>query len=74
MSYLSHIKRTSLNKECRWIVKYNNSGLIREVKQVYNPSEYHAMNKHKGKDARPLHTKSALINILENDRHRRSKN
>ena len=65
MSYLKHLKRTENCIETRWIVKFYASGLIREVKQIYNPSEYYAANLHKGKNARPLHNKNALIKILE---------
>lgn len=39
---------------------------------IYKPSEYYAMNKHKGEHARPLHNKNALIKILENDKTRRN--
>tara|TARA_R110002110_G_scaffold82730_4_gene215150 strand:+ start:447 stop:665 length:219 start_codon:yes stop_codon:yes gene_type:complete len=72
MSYLLHLKKTSNESDTRWIVKYNKKGLVKEVKQVYKPSEYYAMNKHKGKNARPLHNKNALIKILEDDKAKRS--
>ena len=72
MSYLTHLKRTNDDKENRWIVKYDKDGLIREVKLIYKPSEYYAMNKHKGENARPLHNKNALIKILENEKSRRN--
>tara|TARA_R100000742_G_C4233572_1_gene54632 strand:+ start:462 stop:683 length:222 start_codon:yes stop_codon:yes gene_type:complete len=72
MSYLRHLKTSVFENDIRWIVKYNKKdGLVREVKQIYKPSEYYAMNKHKGKNARPLHNKNALIKILENDRANR---
>jgi len=72
MSYLRHLKVSDFENDIRWIVKYNKKdGLVREVKQIYKPSEYYAMNKHKGKNARPLHNKNALIKILENDRANR---
>ena len=65
MSYLEHIKKTDNCIDTRWVVKYNKkTGLIREVKQVYKPSEYYALNLHKGKNARPLHNKNALINFF----------
>lgn len=71
MSFLQHIKRVNLADSERWIVKYHKDGLIREVKQIYKPSEYYAANKHRGKNARPLHNKNALIKILELDRNKR---
>jgi hypothetical protein len=72
MSYLRHLKSSDFENDIRWIVKYNKkNGLVREVKQIYKPSEYYAMNKHKGKNARPLHNKNALIKILENDKANR---
>ena len=71
MSFLQHIKRIEVDASERWIVKYDKKGLIREVKQIYKPSEYYAANKHKGKNARPLHNKNALIKILEDDRIKR---
>ena len=72
MSYLRHLKSTNNESSTRWIVKYNKkTGLVREVKQIYKPSEYYALNKHKGKNARPLHNKNALIKILEDDRKNR---
>jgi hypothetical protein len=71
MSFLQHIKRIELNDNERWIVKYDKKGLIREVKQIYKPSEYYALNLHRGKNARPLHNKNALIKILEEDKIKR---
>ena len=67
MGFLKHLKSTNHDDNIRWIVKLNKKGLIREVKQIYNPSEYYAFNKHKGKNARPLHNKNVLIKILEED-------
>ena len=72
MSYLTHLKRTKMHHSERWIVKYDDEGLVREVKLIYKPSEYYAMNKHKGENARPLHNKNALIKILENEKSRRN--
>ena len=72
MSFLQHLKKVKFNDTERWIVKYLKNGLVREVKQIYKPSEYYAANKHKGKDARPLHNKNALIKILENDQEKRN--
>ena len=73
MSYLRHLKRSDNHLETRWIVKYNKKGLVREVKQIYKPSEYYALNLHRGKNARPLHNKNILIKILENDKEKRRK-
>ena len=74
MSYLEHLQKSSNHTETRWIVKYHKrTGLVREVKQIYNPSEYYAENKHKGKNARPLHNKNVLIKILENDKTKRKR-
>ena len=70
MSFLTHLKKTNHDDDTRWIVKYNLKDRIKEVKQIYKPSEYYAMNLHKGKNARPLHNKSALIKILENDKEK----
>jgi len=67
MGFLKHLKSSNQDSNIRWIVKFNKKGLIREVKQIYNPSEYYAFNKHKGKNARPLHNKNVLIKILEED-------
>tara|TARA_R110000824_G_scaffold14378_15_gene61274 strand:+ start:4340 stop:4573 length:234 start_codon:yes stop_codon:yes gene_type:complete len=68
MSYLEFLKRSKNHIDTRWVVKYNKKGLVKEVKQIYKPSEYYAMNLHKGKNAKPLHNKGALIKILENDK------
>ena len=74
MSYLTHLKKTESSEENRWIVKRTSKGLIREVKLIYKPSEYYAANKHKGKNARPLHNKNVLIKILEEDKELRKVN
>ena len=71
MGFLTHLKKTEHDEETRWIVKYDKKNLVREVKQIYKPSEYYASNLHKGKNARPLHNKNVLIKILENDRAKR---
>ena len=31
MSYLTHLKRNKLHYSSRWIVKYDDDGLVREV-------------------------------------------
>ena len=72
MSYLTHLKRVDNHIDTRWIVKYTTKGLVREVKQIYKPSEYYASNLHRGENARPLHNKNALIKILEDDKERRN--
>ena len=71
MSYLNHIKRTEQDSDNRWIVKYDKNGLVKEVKLIYKPSEYYALNLHKGKNARPLHNINAVIKILEQDKSKR---
>ena len=66
MNYLQFLKRNKLHYSSRWIVKYNDEGLVREVKLIFNPEEYKL-----GKKARTLHTQKGLIKILENDKERR---
>ena len=61
MSFLQHLKRTSIDNSVRWTVKYDAEGKVKEVKQVYNPSD-HKLN--------PLHDKNALIKILEDDKEK----
>ena len=70
MTYLTHLKKTISSDDSRWIVKFTPKGFVREVKLIYKPSEYYASNKHKGKNARPLHNKNALIKILEYDKEK----
>lgn len=67
MSYLIHLKKNKMHYKCRWVVKYDNKDLIREVKLVYNPEEYRSM-----KNAKPLHTQKGLIKLLENDKRKRN--
>ena len=66
MSYLTHLKRTNMHHSERWIVKYDDEGLVREVKQNFNPDEYR-----KSARSRTLNTQNGLIKILENDKERR---
>ena len=66
MSFLTHMKRATFNSGERWIVKYNKEGLIREVKQVYNATEYRQIP-----NARPLLTQNKLIKALEEDKVKR---
>ena len=68
ISFLTHLKKHNHTDDTRWIIKYNKEGRVREVKQIYKPSEYYSMNLHKGKNARPLHNKNALIKILDDDK------
>tara|TARA_R100000781_G_scaffold65865_1_gene41446 strand:+ start:2202 stop:2417 length:216 start_codon:yes stop_codon:yes gene_type:complete len=66
MSYLAHLKRNKMHYSSRWIVKYNDENLVREVKLIYSPEEYR-----KFKKSRTLNTQDGLIKILENDKERR---
>ena len=66
MSYLSHLKKNKMHYTSRWIVKYNEDNLVREVKLIYSPEEYR-----KSKKARTLNTQDGLIKILENDKKTR---
>ena len=66
MSYLTHLKKNKMHYSSRWIVKYNEDNLVREVKLIYSPEEYR-----KSKKARTLNTQEGLIKILENDKKRR---
>ena len=50
----------------RWIVKYDENDLIREVKLIFNPEAYR-----KSLGARRLNTQEGLIKILENDKENR---
>jgi len=67
MSYLSHLKRNKMHYSSRWIVKYDNDNLVREVKLIYSPEEYR-----KSSRSRTLNTQEGLIKILENDKTKRS--
>jgi|TARA_R110000751_G_scaffold2471_6_gene13430 hypothetical protein len=66
MSYLAHIKRNKMHHSSRWIVKYDDEDLVREVKLIYSPEEYR-----KASRPRTLNTQEGLIKILENDKERR---
>ena len=66
MSYLIHLKRNKHHHSSRWIVKFDENDLVREVKLIYSPEEYR-----KSKKARTLNTQQGLIKILENDKERR---
>ena len=67
MSYLTHLKRNKMHHSTRWIVKYNDKDLVREVKLIYSPEEYRA-----NKRPRTLNTQNGLIKILENDKTKRN--
>ena len=65
MSYLNTLKKADISSSERWIVKYHESKAhgnhkIREVKQVYDPSDYRKSGR-----ARDLYTKDQLIILLE---------
>lgn len=66
MTYLTHLKRNKMHYQSRWIVKYNDNNLVREVKLIYSPEEYRKSSK-----SRTLNTQEGLIKILENDKDRR---
>jgi len=66
MSYLTHLKRHKHHYQSRWIVKYDDDNLVREVKLIYSPEEYRMF-----KRPRTLNTQEGLIKILENDKKRR---
>ena len=67
MSYLTHLKRNKMHHSTRWIVKYDDKDLVREVKLIYSPDEYRA-----NKRPRTLNTQNGLIKILENDKTKRN--
>ncbi len=69
MSYLTHLKKNKHHYSSRWIVKYDDDNLVREVKLIFNPEEYR-----KFKRPRTLNTQEGLIKILENDKERRLQN
>ena len=68
MSYLTHLKRTKMHYSSRWIVKFDDDDLVREVKLIFNPEEYR-----KSKKSRTLNTQEGLIKILERDKKNRIK-
>jgi len=67
MTYLTHLKRNKMHYSSRWIVKYDNNNLVREVKLIYSPEEYR-----KSSRSRKLNTQDGLIKILENDKETRN--
>ena len=66
MSYRTHLKRNKMHYSERWIVKFDDDDLVREVKLIFNPEEYRKSTK-----PRKLNTQEGLIKILENDKERR---
>ena len=66
MSYLTHLKRTKMHHSNRWVIKFDDDDLVREIKLIYSPEEYRAFKK-----PRTLNTQEGLIKILENDKKRR---
>ena len=66
MSYLTHLKRNKHHHTSRWIVKFDDDDLVREVKLIFNPEEYRRASR-----PRTLNTQEGLIKILENDKKRR---
>ena len=66
MSYLTHLKRNKMHYSERWIVKFDDDDLVREVKLIFNPEEYRESSR-----PRTLNTQEGLIKILENDKKRR---
>ena len=66
MNYLQYLKRNKLHYSKRWVVKYDDNDLIREVKLIYSPEEYRKLSK-----SRRLNTQEGLIKILENDKEKR---
>jgi hypothetical protein len=66
MSYLTHLKRSKHHYSNRWICKFDDNDLVREVKLIFNPEEYR-----KSSRPRTLNTQEGLIKILENDKKRR---
>jgi len=66
-NYLTHLKQGKQNSKNRWIVKTTADGAIKEVKLIFNPTEYKEQ-----KNAKPLLTRKKLIRILENDKAKRA--
>ena len=66
MSYLAHLKRNKHHHSSRWIIKFDDDELVREVKLIFNPEEYRNSSR-----SRKLNTQEGLIKILENDKEKR---
>ncbi len=67
MNYLAYLKRNKQHYSSRWIVKYDDDDLVREVKLIFNPDEYRQSSR-----SRTLNTQEGLIKILENDKRKRN--
>ena len=62
LTYLTHLKRTPNNKDCRWVIKRGVKDKISEVKLIFNPQEY---------TGRQLLTQEQLILELELEKNKR---
>tara|TARA_R110000751_G_C13638501_1_gene466644 strand:+ start:112 stop:333 length:222 start_codon:yes stop_codon:yes gene_type:complete len=63
---LQHLKFSKQSPSNRWIVKYHADGLVREVKLIFNPKEYKALN-----NSKRLLTRKSLIKVLDKDKAKR---
>jgi hypothetical protein len=66
-NYITHLKLSKQSPSNRWIVKFDEKKLVREVKLIFNPKEYREM-----KGAKRLYTRKTLLKILENDKKNRT--
>ena len=66
-NYLTHLKFSPQSPSNRWVVKYDAEGLVREVKLIFNPKEYKALE-----NSKRLLTRKKLIGVLEKDKTQRS--
>jgi len=62
MGYLKHLKRMDDN-DARWIVKFDKNNKIKEVKLIFNPSDYATQ-----KNTYPLLNRVEVIEILEKEK------
>ena len=67
IDYLGFLRNHKMHYKSRWVVKYNDKELIKEVKLIFNPERYR-----KRPNAKKLHTQKGLIKILQNDKEKRS--
>ena len=70
MSYLKFIKRATLDPSTRWIIKYDSKGIIKEIKQLFNPEEYKKRNIHN----RDILNKEELIEQIEKNNEKNNTN
>ena len=68
-SLREQLKRQSTVRGRRWIIKYDSSDNIREVKMIYNPQEYIQL-----KRPRRLHGDKELLELLEIQYERPNRN